>query len=155
MADERQLGRDRAGRTAPAASAIDGETMLDAATRREQSRVRGWAIGATVMWILVAGLLGLIHWAAVIFVYPKLIHTWTEAAGLEEDANRELTGALATIVQMATAAHIIWAVLLLLASAMTIKLVLASRRATLRQIHESLAEMSEQLRVLAENQRAG
>jgi hypothetical protein len=155
MADEKHLGRALVGQSPPSAGAIDGKTMLAAGMKREQSRVRGWTIGAIAMWILVAGLLGLIHWAALVFVYPKLIHTWTEAAGLAEDANRELTGALATIVQMATAAHIIWAVLLLLASAMTIKLVLASRRATLGQIQASLAEMSEQLRELAQNRNVG
>lgn len=155
MADEKQLGRELVEQSSPAADAIDSKAIRDAELRREQSGARRWAIGATAMWILVAGLLGLIHWAALVFVYPKLIHTWTEAAGLTEDANRELTGALATIVQMATAAHIIWAVLLLLASAMTIKLVLASRRATLGQIQASLAEMSEQLGELAQNRNTG
>ncbi len=153
MADEKQLGRELVEQPSSSAGAIEGKTILISEMKREQFRVRGWAIGATAMWILVAGTLGLIHWAALVFIYPKLIHTWTEAAGLAEDANRELTKALAIIVQMATAAHIIWAVLLLLASAMTIKLVLASRRATLGQIQASLAEMSEQLRELELNKR--
>jgi hypothetical protein len=118
-------------------------TIVDEVTRRERRRVRVWAVATGVLWVLAAAyLLGLL-WFYVCFLHPVFHEYFTRA-----DVTPEAMQPRMRVVFMLLKALLWWPGLLFLAAASTTLFTLASRRATLRQIQASLAEISEQVKSL-------
>ncbi len=117
--------------------------IVDRIALDERRRLRRWAIATAALWlIVVVYLLGLLGFYLV-YIHPALHELLTDA----QARKGALTGhAQALITELI--ALLIWPVLLLLAAGATIGFTLASRRATLRQIQASLAEISGQLKIL-------
>ena len=113
--------------------------------KRDRVRVRFWTTLSVISWLLVAALFAVTQYIILVFQQPKLLQIWTEPEVLTETAARELRHNLATFYQLLTATHICWAVMLLLAAGITIKLVATTRGVTLRKIQSDLAGISSQL----------
>ncbi len=118
---------------------------VDQIARRERWRVRCWAIATVVLWVVTAAyLLGLL-WSYMVLLHPKFHEFLTS----EETGPAQMQGFARFLISWFKAL-LVWPVLLFAAAACTTIFTLASRRATLRQIQGSLAEISEQLRGLTE-----
>ncbi|MBE3070365.1 MAG: hypothetical protein IMZ66_09025 [Planctomycetes bacterium] len=117
------------------------------AVRREHRRVGLWAALTLVAWGAVAAYGVISTYAFLVYIYPKL----AQFAQSEPPAplDHEFTGILAYAILVS---NVVWPVLLLAAAALTVLFVLKSRRATLRQIQVSLAEISEQIRAMSPEQ---
>ncbi|MEW6746263.1 MAG: hypothetical protein AB1486_26275 [Planctomycetota bacterium] len=133
-------------------SATTGTARLSATViARERLRVRLWAIATIVLWTLTAAMVIVTLIAYTTFIHPALVHSLQQLASDSKASDRlvPLTWALFygswTVV-------VVWSGLLLLAAASTVRLVFITRRATLSQIRESLAEISEQIRKLSSDQ---
>ena len=113
---------------------------------RERLRVRLWAIGTAVLWIITAGYL-----VALLLGYLVLIHPALHEHFTYDDADPAHMERIMAPILLGLKALLVWPILLLVSAACTTGLVLASRRATLRQIQASLARISEQLRTLTTN----
>lgn len=116
---------------------------LEEIIRREQRRVRRWAIATTTLWIITAAyLFGLLCTYAV-FIHPRIswFFTANEPSGFDMKPVMRVTATMLL-------ASLYWPALLLLSAACTLFFNLASRRATLRQIQASLTDISTQLREL-------
>lgn len=111
---------------------------------RERRRVRRWAIATIALWLLTAVYFVALLGAYLVFVHPVLNEFLTNQeyrqGDLTEHARVIITGLMALMY---------WPALLLLAAGCTIMFILATRRATLRQIQISLAEISTQLKAVA------
>jgi hypothetical protein len=119
-------------------------TIVDEITRRERRRVRVWAIASGALWVLAAAyLLGLL-WFYVCFLHP-VFHEYFTSGEINPDVIKPRMTLVITLLK----ALLWWPGLLFLAAASTTLFTLASRRATLRQIQASLAEISAQLKGLA------
>ena len=128
---------------APAPAVPDTRLLTQTILERDRRRVRLLASLATLFWVLTtAGIVCLCPFY-VIVVAPRLRAYQAGRARLENDWNDwALAGDW-------TAYWILACILvLLLAAVSTLLLILATRRATLRQINASLAVISEQLRQL-------
>jgi hypothetical protein len=109
-----------------------------------------------VLWILVAA--GVVLYASFFFIqlYPRLVESWqlgadaaVEGSGIEPDNLRAATHWYRLVARFMMAGAVILAGLLGLAAISTLLCITTSRRATLRQIQASLAEISEQLRSIS------
>lgn len=125
--------------TPPTAPAI-----VDEITRRERRRVCIWAIATGVLWVLAAAYLLALLWFYMCFLHP-IIHEYFTSGDLDPNEIKPPLNVMITLLK----ALLWWPGLLFLAAASTTLFTLASRRATLRQIQASLAEISEQLRDLS------
>jgi hypothetical protein len=141
---ERELGKallnlDVAG--APAGP--DPRQLTRAVLARDRRRVRLLAGLATVFWVLTAA--GVVSFCPfyVMNVAPRLRAYAAGRAQLQND-----WGAWATVGEWAAYLSLGCVIALLLGAICTVLLVLASRRATLRQINAGLAEVSAQLKQL-------
>jgi type II secretory pathway component PulF len=118
-------------------------TIVDEITRRERRRVRVWAIATGALWVLaVAYLLGLL-WFYMVLLHPRFHEFLTS-----EETGPAQMQEFARVLISWFKALLVWPVLLFAAAACTTIFTLASRRATLRQIQASLADISEQLKGL-------
>lgn len=116
---------------------------LDEIASRERRRVRCWAIATTVLWVIATAYFLILLLAYMVFIHPVMheILTNPDARPIADDAHAyALIGGLKALL--------FWPVLLALAAVCTTLFTLASRRATLRQIQSSLANISEQLKRL-------
>jgi cytoskeletal protein RodZ len=112
--------------------------------RRQRRYVRYWAIATALLWIIaVAYLLGLLSFYAV-FIHP-IIHEYFTTPDVDVNAVKPPLAVALVLLK----AVLWWPALLLAAAACTTAFTLASRRATLRQIHASLTEISSQLKELS------
>ena len=117
-----------------------------------RSTILGWI--SMILWLLVAGSFVAYNWFFVAWIYPFLFSLAEHSLDLSkrEEAVRSLHDELPTIADIIMISAYVWAGLVVLAAACTLLYVMASRRATLRQIHAGLAEISEQLKVLSSSQ---
>ncbi len=120
--------------------------------RVRHAKQTAWFLAAltVALWAAVALGAACYCWCFMTYIFPllKLLATAspdTQAALSDVVWNElQLTGE-ATLV-----GTYLWAVLVVMAAVCTVLFILASRRATLRQIHGSLAELSDQLRAISE-----
>lgn len=110
---------------------------------RDQRRIRWLTIAAVFLWVCTAAGVALMSWLYVMLVAPRLRAYAAGRAQLQNDWQD-----WAFFIDVI--ARSVWGfvVPLLLAAICTILLIFLSRRATLRQINASLAEISEQLKLL-------
>jgi len=127
----------------PASAVSDPQQLTRKVLQSDQRRVRLLAGLATLFWVLTAAGIVCLCPFYIIVVAPRLRAYQAGRARLENDWNDwALAGDW-------TAYWILACILvLLLAAVSTLLLILASRRATLRQINANLAVISEQLRQL-------
>ncbi|QEH38404.1 hypothetical protein OJF2_70050 [Aquisphaera giovannonii] len=118
---------------------------------RDRRRVRRLA-GVTIAAWLLATLLALTSLVGFGFVFPRMAKLRTDvAAGIVTGAERDRIEAENAQDFAIGTLQVAFAVLVLGAAAFcTVLLVLASRRATLRQINAGLIAISEQLKQLAQ-----
>ncbi len=120
-------------------------TITTEILKRDRWQVRFWTTLAVISWLLVAALFAVTQWTVLVLLQPRLLQIWTEPDALTEMNVQELRHNLGTFYQFLTTTSICWAAMLLIAAAITIKLVGATRRATLRKIQSDLAAISTQL----------
>jgi hypothetical protein len=132
-----ELLRENGQAAAPLTAAADD------VIRRERRRVRWWAAATAAAWIVTALYFLVLLWAYMVFIHPYL-HEFLTNPEIRDEVRTEhayvLIGGLKALL--------FWPVLLLLAAGCTTLFTLAARRATLRQIQHSLAEISAQLKGL-------
>ncbi len=119
---------------------------VEAVIRRERRRVRWWAVATAVLWGLAA-----LYFFGLLLAYL----TWLHPVVNEFVTSKELDPAgvmqpRMMVVTKLLIAMLYWPAFLCVAAACTLFFTLASRRATLKQIQVSLADISEQLRRLSE-----
>lgn len=136
-----------------------GDAADEAASVIKRMNVRSTILGwiSMVLWLLVAGGVVAYTWFFVTYVNPRLIHLAEHSNDLSEKGEQirnDFFYILPTIAEITAISAYAWAGLVVLAAACTLLYVMASRRATLRQIHAGLAEISEQLKVLSASQAA-
>ncbi len=130
---------------APPPTAPDPRQLTRNILERDRRRVRLLAGLATLFWVLTAaGIVSLCPFY-VMMVAPRLRAYEAGRAQLANDWE-----AWATVGDWAAYWILACIISLLLAAVCTVLLVLLSRRATLRQINASLAEISEQLKQLGQ-----
>jgi len=118
-----------------------------------RSAILGWI--SMILWLLVAAGVVAYTWFFVTYVNPILaavVHYSQHDLPEHEEQVRRFFHALPIITDITTVSACAWAGLVVLAAACTLLYVQASRRATLRQIHAGLAEISEQLKALSTSQ---
>jgi len=135
----KQNGGPPAGRSPAEAGA--------AAVRREHRRVGLWAALTLAAWGAVAAYGVISTYLFLVYIYPKLAQFAQSEPPVRLD--HEFIGILAYAILVS---NVIWPVLLLAAAGLTVLFVLKSRRATLRQIQVSLAEISEQIGAMSPEQ---
>jgi len=135
----KQNGGPPAGRSPAEAGA--------AAVRREHRRVGLWAALTLAAWGAVAAYGVISTYLFLVYIYPKLAQFAQSEPPVRLD--HEFIGILAYAILVS---NVIWPVLLLAAAGLTVLFVLKSRRATLRQIQVSLAEISDQIRAMSPEQ---
>jgi hypothetical protein len=126
------------------ASKVSGPELAERIIRRQRLWVRVWAIASAGFWVVTALYLLVLVGAYLVFVHPAVQEVFTVAEEMPA-SHRERA---AEMILLALKALFIWPILLIVAAACTTGLTLVSRRATLRQIQVSLADISEQLRRL-------
>ena len=150
MGNGNDLGKqllEQDGKGSAPAAALEGLPK-----RVRQAKQTAWFLAAltVVLWSAVALGAACYCWCFMTYTYPlvKFLATATTESRLAlSDAvwnELQITGE-ATLV-----GTYVWAVLVVMAAVCTVLFILASRRATLRQIHGSRAELSQQLRTLSE-----
>jgi hypothetical protein len=134
-----ELGREllKQNDAAGGGQAVAPEAMVRSIVDRERRRIRRWGWAAAILWIFI-GVHMLIERLAVLFVtiyiYP---------ARLQEGRGFPNTFGLTVFI-----VEILWPLLLCAAALCTMKFILVSRQATLRQIQGELAEISRQMQAL-------
>jgi hypothetical protein len=128
---------------APAPAGADARQFTRTILNRDRRRIRLLASMTTLFWVLATASVICLCPFYVIIIAPRLRAYEAGRANLQNDWN-----------EWARAGEYVayWILpcilFLLLAAIFTILLILLSRRATLRQINVSLAEISEQLKLL-------
>ena len=130
----------------------DSAEVAAAVIRRMNLRTRilGWI--SMILWLLVAAGVVAYTWFLATYVVPILVavaHYSGEDVSKYEQQVRVLARVLPTVAEITLTSACAWAGLVVLAAACTLLYVGASRKATLRQIHAGLAEISEQLKTLS------
>src|SRR6516165_2994041 len=129
----------------PASAVSDPQQLTRKVLQSDQRRVRLLAGLATLFWVLTAAGIVCLCPFYIIVVAPRLRAYQAGRAQLANDWNDwALVGDWAAYWILACITS------LLLAALCTVLLILLSRRATLRQINASLAEISEQLKRLGQ-----
>jgi hypothetical protein len=113
------------------------EAMVRSIVDRERRRIRRWGWAAAILWIFI-GVHMLIERVAVLFVAIYILPLRLQE-GLGPPGSFCLT---VSIVE------ILWPLLLCAAALCTMKFILVSRQATLRQIQGELAEISRQMQAM-------
>jgi hypothetical protein len=155
--NEKELGEALLRLDTTARSPVDVRAMTDRVLARDQRRVRilTWLTGGT--WLLAGGMI-LFMLVMFALIFPAMAKLKDEklkdyGAGMaarqitpaqREQAERELEVAfkMSTVIVTMTVGA------LCVAGLCTLGLVLASRRATLRQVNANLVEITEQLKLL-------
>jgi hypothetical protein len=118
---------------------------LNAIIRRERWRVRLWATATIGLWIATAFYLFGLLWFYAMMIHP-VINEFFTTDYVDPSAMKPRMAVIAKLLLAA----LYWPALLVLAGTCTLFFTLASRRATLRQIQAHLADISAQLRELAQ-----
>jgi len=119
---------------------------VEAIVKREGRRVGIWAGVNVVLWLLAAGCCLASAMFYLVFLHPKLTEMLSHPGEVDQET--------ASLVMRVTAqyllySNIIWPSLLLVAAMSTTLLVLRTRRATLRHVAGSLAQIQRQVDRLA------
>ncbi len=127
-----------------------GGAFVDAAALvgRAGRRVRWWGRATLLLWLLVAGGTMALCCSFFVLIYPKLFQLAIESDGATEGSDHALRESLRLIPQLTLVGTALWAGVLALAAVSTVLFISASRKATLREIHGRLAEVSQQLRLM-------
>lgn len=128
----------------------DPRQLAGKVLQRERWRVRLLAGLTILFWLVAAAGVFFVLWVATWHLYPKqqkLMHDAT-LGKLPVDKVVEIQALHFQVVELCTRIVAAAFVALTLAALGTVLLVLVSRRATLRQINDQLAEISEQLKQL-------
>jgi hypothetical protein len=128
---------------APVPAAQDPRLLTQRILERDRRQVRRLAGLAALFWVVTAAGLGGLITFYLLQVTPRLRAYAAGRAQLQNDWNE-----WAFAVDLAAGGLLACITALLLAAVCTVLLTLLSRRATLRQINASLAEISEQLRLM-------
>jgi len=148
--NERELGRALLNLGTPdSAAALDPRQLTQRILARDRRRVRLLTALTLVLWLLAAALV-CIAMVAFGLIVPQQARLHQEVEqGRVAPAERERAQTLLLMGTQKVLVLIGFGVTVLgLAALATVLLVLASRRATLRQINAQLVEISEQLRQL-------
>jgi len=139
MAADKELGSELLKQDNGAGGPPTGshQALVEEIARHERGRVRGWGWAAVILW-LVAGI-ELIVWRAAggfvtFFIVPQRL--------------REGLGYPNTFAIVAYFDSLIWPIVLCAAALCTVKFILVSRQATLRQIQAELAGISAEVQRL-------
>jgi hypothetical protein len=108
-----------------------------------------WAAATASLWVITTLYLFGLLWFYAIFLHPS-IHEFITTEHVTPEAMKLRMSLVARLLL----ASLPWPGLLLLASTCTLFFTLASRRATLRQIQTSLADISAQMRELADGSKS-
>jgi len=147
MTSDRDVGEELLKQAAapPAGTPGGPKETVEKTIRRERRRVGIWAGATILLWLLTAAWCIANIWFYLVFFHPRLAHLLTETA-----VNREASSHwMRVLADYLFYANVVWPVLLTVAAIVTVLFILRSRRATLRQIQASLAEISAQIRVLS------
>jgi hypothetical protein len=127
----------------PAQAAPDPRELTQKILARDRRRVHRLTGLAALFWVLAVAGFGLLIWQYFKSLAPRL-ETYVEGRReFQQDA------AVWLLIGNASAGIILACIIaLLLAGVCTVLLILASRRATLRQINANLVEICEQLKLL-------
>jgi ABC-type Fe3+ transport system permease subunit len=135
--------------------AIDSRAITDKVLRRDQRRIWIFGIICVFAWMIVV----MLPWATVLPMMAKVVKHQTdrqlngEARTYTEKEQQEAIDVL-RIVKTGTIATFVGSVAsMFFAAVCTIGLVLYSRRSTMRQVSARLADISAQLKLLAEKSR--
>ena len=112
--------------------------------RRERRRVGAWAVTTAVLWAITG-----LYLLVLIFTYLSIIHPAVNELLTGGELSPQSRQEHATAIIGGLKALCWWPILLIVAAGCTTWFTLASRRATLRQIQASLAQISDQLRQMA------
>jgi phage shock protein PspC (stress-responsive transcriptional regulator) len=134
--------------TGASASAPDPRLLAGNILQRERWRVRLLTGLTVLLWLLAAAGVFFVIYVATWHLYPKQQQLMrdTTLGKLSVEKAVEIQAIHFQMVEICTRVVAAAFVALTLAALCTVLLVLASRRATLRQINASLAEISEQLK---------
>ncbi len=127
------------------AANLTSSAIVDQITARERRRVRRWAILTVALWLMTALYFAVLLWGYLVFVHPAIQEL---LAHDEPDPQRFKTHMRVLITGLT--ALLYWPALLLLAAGCTTWFTIVSRRATLRQIQASLAQIADHLQGLRE-----
>ena len=116
---------------------------------RDRRRVRFLTILTTAIWLLAVALIltVLVNFGLIFPAQAKLVHD-IEAGSVTPAQHDEAQRLLLMAFEKGTLVIAFSVTVLAVAAFCTVLLILASRRATLRQVNASLAEISEQLKQL-------
>jgi hypothetical protein len=146
--NEKELGKALLNMSATELAAVpDAQGLTQKVLERDRRRVR-LLTGLTVgVWLLAAALILLdLVWFG--FILPAQAHLWEQTAAAKgTQAERdELQHQVVVSFEMGTLVIGFSVLIMTFAALCTVFLILATRRATLRQVNASLLVISEQLR---------
>jgi len=133
---------------------LDGESSIDlqALTRqvlkRDRRRITFLGIACFIAWMLVV----MLPWATIMPMLAKVVEHQTDVSNGRIDAatQSQQSYQLMQIVKIGTMATFFGSIASMFVAALcTVLLIVASRRATLRQVNARLGEISAQLKALA------
>jgi hypothetical protein len=143
---EKELGKALLQLDMAPAAAPDPRQLTRNILERDQRRIRLLAAVSVFFWLLTVAGIGVLLWFYFLHVSPRLGAYVAGRRQPQQDADIWL------MVSDATAKILLACLIaLLLAAVSTVVLVLASRRATLRQINANLVEISGQLKLLLQH----
>jgi ABC-type Fe3+ transport system permease subunit len=132
-------------------SPIDVQALTERVLRRDRRRIWILAIACVVAWMLVV----MLPWSTTLPMLAKVVEHRTamdnQSACATRDAREQSTRLLQVVKQGTIATFIGSIASMFLAAICTVALIIASRRATLRQVNARLAEISSQLKLLAKD----
>jgi hypothetical protein len=143
--NESELGRHLLNFGASGDPRPDPHDLTHKVLQRDRSRVKFLAWATALLWILAAG--GMLSVIYLFFEYlvPRLHWIAREPERFQQAQDREVWVVIGEWVGLVLGGSF---VALLVAALATVLLVLATRRATLRQINANLSAIAEQLRQL-------
>lgn len=145
---ERELGQALLKLDATALGNVpDSRQLTWRILEHDRRQVRRLTILTLVIWVLAAGLVGFIL-IAFGLLFPMQAKLINEAATIEPKQREAMELVARQTFQMLTLAIAGSVGILALAALSTVRLIFASRRATLRQVNASLLEISGQLKEL-------
>lgn len=149
--NEKEVGKSLLHLDAASPSgAPDAQQLARSIVERDQRQVRLLTGLTVLLWLLAAAGVLCVAYGAVWHLYPRQ-RLLMRAAALGELTGEEVDALHATHFLVVESATLILAasfIALTLAALGTVRLIVTSRRATLRQINRNLLEISEQLKQL-------
>ena len=118
-----------------------------AAIQRDRRRVRTLSVATILLWLLSGAGILVFHFGFLIFFLPKINELLTRPE--ESHATRQWADVIYWYARLSQPVVSISVAAMVLAASCTVMLIFASRRATLRQVNLSLAQICEQLKLQA------